>query len=128
MGKGARNRARARQTPEEWARAAVQLALRGNCGGGWEGWDRCLVCGVGTAVRPIRPDYMVRPEVWQDGAGLRTNAGVAHPDCLASLLGRPLVLDDFQDIPFNRPIREQVRTFGPILPTNAGTAPGGSDE
>jgi hypothetical protein len=70
---------------------------------------------------------MVLDHVWVWEAGLAKQAGVAHLDCLADRIDRPVGVDDLADIPFNIPIRQHIELFGPVLPNHRGAPPGGTD-
>jgi hypothetical protein len=57
----------------------------------------CIECGDRT-----RDMYMVRNEIWRQAVPV--GGGYLHFACIEKRLGRPLHLDDFQDLPINREI------------------------
>lgn len=59
----------------------------------------CLRCG-----EKAWSDYMVTDTVWAE-AGLKHHDGFLHVDCLERVLGRKLRIEDFKDVPINRPLR-----------------------
>ena len=59
----------------------------------------CARCGTGTSH-----DYMLTNSLWRQAAGDDCRCRLCL-GCVESMLGRPLVAEDFTDIPMNTAIR-----------------------